>query len=138
VRAGGWGDDLRGLELDGDGRLDWLLTDDDREDALVFVGGRRKRVSLGRRLPDWDVVAARETAIGDLDGDGRVDLAAFDPFGGAAWVALGLGGGRFTAPVRLALDVDAALAADVDDDPADELIVVLRDHTVAMIESTVP
>ena len=107
-------------ELTGDGRPDLLLPT--RETLLVYPGegdGFASEPVSRMPLPDADEVEGPGLELRyplpearDVDGDHRVDLVWRDPREGwqRPWVARGLGGGRFDAPL-------APLAEVPDDRP---------------------
>ncbi|MCA9691632.1 MAG: VCBS repeat-containing protein [Myxococcales bacterium] len=132
---GRFGGELRGAalrDLDGDGRLDAAvpLWDSVRllrgDGAGGFTPG--ERLAVGR-----DPFAVE---LGDLDGDGVLDLATisgagpargrdeYESGGASAWIFRGQAGLRFAAPVRVEISGARALAlTDLNGDGALELAV---------------
>ena len=108
--------DGRGLgvvaaDLDGDGRVDLYVANDMTANFLFRNrGGLRFEESAatsgrGRRRPSGGYQAGMGVACGDLDGDGRPDLAVTNFYGESTTLYRNLGGGFFadrTAAVGLA------------------------------------
>lgn len=97
--------------------------------GLYVLGLRGGELVVEEHVPIPLAHLTSDPLRGDLDGDGAPDLiASSDGDGGAAvWIALSLeGGGYQAAPIR---GLRALAAANLDDDPADELVVAdLRDR----------
>lgn len=89
-------------DLDGDGRSDWLTTHLD--DAPLLRLGRRRSPSIQAPLTGTglDSLPLSGVVAGDLDGDGRVDIAGID--GKRIRILRGVGCGRFTEIAAPAVD----------------------------------
>jgi hypothetical protein len=137
AQAGCWTNYLRLTDLDGDGDLDVVFSN-----LGDFFGQGRRVQPLGVWLNDGAghftnqsavVVgglskAVREVAIGDIDGDGDLDLYVPDAFGGVDVLLVNQGGAAFVdqAATRMpgvASHAGAARFADVDDDGDLDLLV---------------
>lgn len=128
--SGCWTNHLRVTDLDGDGDLDILLVNyadffsggDDGEPLVVYENdgsGNFTNVS-GAAVGNY-VGALRQVAVGDVDGDGDVDLYAPSGNGDAHVLFINDGGGVFTeeAAARLPTSYPRGAAArmgDVDGD----------------------
>jgi hypothetical protein len=128
--SGCWTNHLRVTDLDGDGDLDILLVNyadffsggDDSEPLVVYENdgsGDFTNVS-GAAVGNY-VGALRQVAVGDVDGDGDVDLYAPSGNGDAHVLFINDGGGVFTdeAASRLPTSYPRGAAArmgDVDGD----------------------
>jgi hypothetical protein len=105
-------------DLDGDGRLDLAIVNEDAADVTTFVneGGFRfrpkGRAAVGRR--------ASPSEPADFDGDGRVDMAVVNITDGTVSILRGQGDGTFAPAQTLAAGRTprgvAVLDADVDGD----------------------
>lgn len=132
---GRFGGELRSAalaDLDADGTLDAVVPLWDT--LAISYGDGRGQFRFGRALAigrdPFDV------AIGDLDGDGQLDLAAtsqagpakdadsYESAGASAWIYRGLGGRRYAEPIRVELTGAKEIAiADLDRDSRPEVIV---------------
>ena len=89
-------------DMNGDGRLDLVSANFSSDTLSVFLqeegGGFDEAVSLG----DSSVTdAPRSVALGDMNGDGRLDLVSANAFSDSLTVFLQEAGGGFAAPVSL-------------------------------------
>ena len=101
-RAETWKPIVRLADLDGDGRLDLLVANGRRGTAAILAGDGRGGFGIARTIP---LLGPAEPgrfslALGDLDGDGRLDLvvaraADADPGEGSLWTLRGDGKGGF-------------------------------------------
>ncbi|MCY1056181.1 VCBS repeat-containing protein [Nannocystis sp. SCPEA4] len=111
-------------DLDGDGRAEWVSVSPGLGTLTVAWGwtGAAETWSIGQ--------APGGLALGDVDGDGKLDVAV--PLAGEGVVALlrGAGPGRLGPAERVAVGPrpGAIAAADLDGDGAAELIVADQDH----------
>ena len=113
-------------DFNGDGNLDVCVIGPDDRDAVTFVGvylgngkGGFEGSWAGNTLNDYSGIAA----IGDFDGDGKLDLAV--PDGNAVDIFLGNGDGTFQKPVAYQTAYGAGVAivtADVNGDGKLDLI----------------
>ncbi len=105
-------------DLDGDGRLDLAIVNEDSADVSVFLNEglfqfrRGERAAVGRR--------ASPSEPADFDGDGRVDLAVVNIADSTVSILMGRGDGRFdlarTVPVGQTPRGIAVLDGDGDGD----------------------
>jgi hypothetical protein len=120
---------LAAADLEGDGRKEVLMADQQRDLILLQSGGARPIPLLqhadGLRAPGQIVLA-------DLNGDGLLDLIVANPGGDNILVFPGLGGGRFGAEVNggqgipVGEDPDWVTVADLDGDGIPDLVVCDR------------
>jgi hypothetical protein len=124
------------LDADGDGRLD-LLFAGDQSPCMLYMGDGTG--TFGRAAPDalpyLAAPGARTPAVGDLNGDGAVDL--FVPTVSQDLVYLNDGSGRFADLTLLFLGAEGlwgadARAADFDLDGAVDFLVANLDGPVAL------
>jgi hypothetical protein len=118
VRVGNRPAFLETTDVNGDRKADLLVTHDDvgRVDVLLgtgrgdFIPAPGSPWTLSR--PVWDLSA------GDLNGDGRTDIALAENTGRNVLIALGDGEGRFKVTTRVDLGgpVAAVVLADMDGD----------------------
>lgn len=116
-------------DLDGDGKLDAVLQSSHLDQgqftsvASVFLGEGDGRFRAAEVLPIGPFSYA--VAVADLDGDGRLDLAANDHDRGAIALFLGAGDGTFRRGADLAVagKPGEVSAADLDADGDADLIV---------------
>jgi hypothetical protein len=118
---------LRLADLDGDGDLDIVTGDQDAGAIAVLLGDGRGGFAPAPGSP----VAAGEgfypLAVGDLDGDGRPDLAAPDIVGDRLVLLRGDGAGGFTpfpgSPIATRARPFHVALADLDGDGSLDLVV---------------
>ncbi|MBK8247343.1 MAG: VCBS repeat-containing protein [Gemmatimonadetes bacterium] len=87
------------VDLDADGDLDVVISNDAPSPKLVYLNDGRGRFTVGSTYghPDWPM---RNATIADMNGDGRPDIIAANRYGrtsGANYICLNAGGGRFDA-----------------------------------------
>ncbi|HVY48488.1 MAG TPA: FG-GAP-like repeat-containing protein, partial [Minicystis sp.] len=133
VAAGGvYASALTAGDVDGDGKLDLCITRVDvppgsspRFDVYLGQGDG----SFGAPLPtDLQESLVFQTAIADVDGDGRADLVSLGATmaGRALLVRRGAGDGTFDAPIETDVAVGGAtrmIVADVDGDGRSDVVV---------------
>jgi hypothetical protein len=115
-------------DLDGDGDLDVIISNDAPDRKLIYFNDGRGRFSVAGTwgVPEW---STRNAAIADLNGDGRPDvIAANRP--GPSYVCLN--DGRAQLLMRcIAIPAESAttiVPADFDKDGYIDLAVPSRDH----------
>ena len=87
------------VDLDGDGDLDVVISNDQPSPKLVYLNDGKGHFSVGSEygLPAWPM---RNATVADMNGDGRPDIIAANRYGkvaGANYVCLNRGQGRFDA-----------------------------------------
>jgi reactive intermediate/imine deaminase len=87
------------VDLDGDGDLDVVTSNDAPSRKLVYLNDGNGRFSVGSEYgrPDWPM---RNATIADMNGDGRPDIIAANRFGrtaGSNYICLNRGAGKFDA-----------------------------------------
>ena len=148
---------LRAADMDRDGRADLLTYLPDTDDTLRFTVLRSRGDGFApARL--WPLRITRQdlraVALGDLDADGSVDLAHFDPVAQQLLVCPGDGHGGPAAPCRVIPWADQTSAVppvivDLDGDGARDLVLsrmatptpvlqLLRGLTTGHIDPTEP
>ena len=117
-------------DLDGDGDLDVVISNDRRDPKLVYLNDGKARFTVGSTFgrPEWDTRNAR---IADVNGDGRPDIVVANrsPERSTNYVCLNRGRGRFDADC-VAFSREPATTvtpADVDRDGRLDLVVPNRD-----------
>ena len=89
-------------DLDRDGNLDLLVDDRQGEAILILSGDGRGRFGMPPERVDVGGDPYRGMVLGDLDGDGALDLVT--PNAGEAAVVMGLEAGRFATPRGIPAD----------------------------------
>ena len=111
-------------DLDGDGRLDLVATSHDSHGVFVWLGRGGGRFVAGPGSPFPALAAGKPhnhgLALGDLDGDGHLDVATADDEANVVAVLLGDGRGGFRrapgAPFRVGREPYPLALGDVNGD----------------------
>jgi len=101
-------------DLDGDGKLDLLAVthaDANNETVITFHGNGNATFAAGVAQPGPYIQFMTDLAIGDFNGDGRMDVIE-----SASHLATGKGDGTFNAPTTLSLTTSRAIAGDFNRD----------------------
>jgi hypothetical protein len=112
--------DLAVADLNGDGKLDVVLSDSDHNAVAVRLGRGDGTFTSARRY--WSGWSPFGVAVADLNHDGRLDITAANLEGVSVSVFLGAGDGRFAPRTRYTMGfvdenyVDTVLIADYDHD----------------------
>jgi hypothetical protein len=89
-------------DVDSDGLVDLVTTHESRTRLTVLLGEGGGRFRAGRRYaaapPSVENRCRRALALGDLDGDGTLDVALTKPASDAVAIRLGRGDGSFGPP----------------------------------------
>lgn len=134
----GYPSDIRAADFNGDGRMDVVLTGDDRCGAkdLESLPPAEARVLLMQE--DMSLAEGSAFLVGtsptqivtaDFDGDGKVDVAVLNEKSEDITVRLGAGDGTFGDAVSRTLGSQpvSLAAGDLDGNGSDELLVLTRD-----------
>jgi hypothetical protein len=140
-------------DLDGDGKPD-ILVSGLRDAVSVLLGkgdgsfgsradypGQRYSHWLGQgagtSLKDLEVgivgLEGRAGVLGDLNGDGRLDLVTADGSPGALSVLVGQGDGTFPSEVNYSVDANALALGDVNRDGRLDVVAASGDSTVSVM-----
>jgi hypothetical protein len=119
------------VDLDGDGDLDVVVSNDDPDEKRVHLNDGQGRFTLASSFGEgaWPT---RHVDVVDLDQDGLLDVVLanrFGPDGGPSYVCLGLAGGRFRQPCQVVSDGSATTIThgDFNGDGVPDLVVPHRD-----------
>jgi len=87
------------VDLDGDGDLDVVISNDTPSPKLVYLNDGTGHFTVGSTYgrPEWQM---RNATVADMNGDGRPDIVAANRVGrgpGANYICLNRGNGRFDA-----------------------------------------
>lgn len=119
------------VDLDGDGDLDVVISNDNPDPKRTYLndgtGHFVEGTTFGR--PEWET---RNASVADLNGDGLPDIVAANRSGkrgGASYICLNLGGGKFGADcIPFSEESSTTITpADVNGDGLTDLIVPNRD-----------
>jgi hypothetical protein len=83
-------------DLNGDGNLDAVVTEDGNATAHIYIGNGQGGFKSGQKNIPYSFVDEIPAQIGDVNGDGIPDLPL--PGDGSIGIALGTGKGTFLAP----------------------------------------
>jgi FG-GAP-like repeat len=84
-------------DLNGDGNLDAVVTEDGNSTAHVYLGDGKGGFTSGQQNIPYPFVDELPAQIGDANGDGIPDLLL--PADGSIGIALGTGKGTFLTPI---------------------------------------
>ena len=117
------------VDLDGDGHLDVVLSNDTPDPKLIFLNDGAGRFRTGGTFgrPEWNT---RNAGIADLNRDGLPDIVVANRARNAtAYVCLNQGGGRFTAECAGFAPISATTItpADINGDQHIDVVVPHRD-----------
>lgn len=118
--------DVAGGQLDGDGRLDLVVSHPATDTVFVLRGGPGGNFITSGGFPAGDEPEA--VALSDLDGDGRLDVIVANSEGATVSVLRGLPGAGFAAPQPFACGDDPSdlAIADLSGDGVPDAVVVNR------------
>jgi hypothetical protein len=118
------------VDLDGDGDLDVVISNDTPDPKLVYLNDGRGRFTPGTTFgrPEWPT---RNATIADMNGDGLPDIIVANRYGrgpGSNFICLNRGGGRFDSTcVAFAPEPATTItAADFTGDGVPDLLVPHR------------
>lgn len=114
-------------DLNGDGHLDFILSNDRPDAKLVFVGdGKGNFTQSGTYgAPTWPT---RNSIIADLNGDGFPDIATANR-GSSSMISFNDGKGNFPDSVVLGPETSSNIvAADMDGNGSMDVVVAFRDN----------
>jgi hypothetical protein len=119
----------RVVDLDGDGHLDVVLSNDSPDPKLIYLNDGAGHFRAGGKFgqPEWET---RNAGIADLNRDGMPDIVVANRAGNAiAYVCLNQGGGRFTADCAGFAHISATTITpgDINGDQRIDLVVPHRD-----------
>jgi hypothetical protein len=113
-------------DVDGDGRLDVVTADSGNDSAAVLVGNGSGGFTPAAGSPFTTGGAPDAVALGDVNGDGHLDVATADTNDNPVTVLLGDGADGFASapgsPFAVGTAVDAIAAADVNADGHPDLV----------------
>ena len=120
--------DLATGDLDGDGRVDVVVTDPGAAQMIVFLQQADTGLDLGSTFPG--LVGAEQVRVGDVDGDKKAEVLVLS----TKEKTIGLSRmqeGRLTFPQGVPLDKEPVCLelADLNGDGRQELIVIVRERT---------
>lgn len=112
-------------DLNGDGRPDLVTGEGSNTSGVNVLLNNGNGFAPPMRIAIASVATTISLAIGDLDGDGRPDLAVTVAKEGRVAVLLNQGGGTFAAPVNITTGMNPVVVAigDVNTDGRADLIV---------------
>jgi VCBS repeat protein/IPT/TIG domain-containing protein/FG-GAP repeat protein len=115
-------------DVNSDGRPDLVTVQSFGYASFSYVAVWLNTEGLPRRVgltSAGEAFRDMRIAVGDLDGDGRVDIAASDPNGGRVAVLRGNGNGTFNEPIFYTVGnrPSPVLIADVDGNKTPDLVV---------------
>ena len=105
-------------DVDGNGTLDIVVSTDAAQTGYVFGNDGAGNFSL---LADLDAAFSRDVAVGDINGDGFVDIAFATPQGNPVYLGNGLGGFTLDASLGTA-DSHGVAVADLNGDGRDDVV----------------
>src|SRR5262249_6317957 len=115
---------LATADLDGDGKPDFILVNQSLDFLSVIFSSRPNDPrTISDRTNGLEKPSA--VAVGDLNGDGNLDLAVANSASNQILVFLGMGGGRFRAPLAFTVGTTPAgiTITDLNGDHIPDLVV---------------
>ena len=117
------------VDLDGDGDLDVVISNDRPSPKLVYLNDGAGHFTEGSNYgkPDWQ---GRNATVADMNGDGRPDIIAANRVGdgpGANYICLNKGAGKFDADC-IAFSPEPATTITAADFTGDSLLDLLVPH----------
>lgn len=136
---------VRQAELNGDGKADLIIAGEAGLTVLLGFGAGEEtfRPAISVELPLTGSPSPSALTLLELDGDGKLDLALADRFGGRVYLLLGKGDGTFEPVPPISFDVGrgptAALAIDANGDGRLDLVTTDQEEdTVTLLLNATP
>jgi hypothetical protein len=122
--TGGYTQGMSAGDLNGDGRLDLVTANDSDDNVGVLLGQADGSFAAAVTYPTGANTIPQSAAIGDVNGDGRMDIVTANSFGGNVSVLLGQMGGGFAAPSMYSTSSAASTVAvgDVNGDKQADIV----------------
>lgn len=109
------------VDLNGDGAMDVILLSGESPSLTVILGQPGSKFAMGKRIDVLAGASASALALGDINEDGKVDVAVCHHDTDEVWLFFGKGDGTFQPPAKVTVPVKkphchAIVAADMNHD----------------------
>ena len=128
---------IKAADLNGDGKIDLVAgrnLEGNGDNVIIFIGNGDGTFQLPR--PFQGGIGTRSVAVGDLNGDGMMDVAAASTISNDVTIFFGNGDGTLQLAGQIPIDggdPSVILARDVNDDGKLDLVVANAFSTVAVL-----